>query len=78
MKTVAEKTVTAKLEIQVNGDPRSLEHGTTVLGLITDAGLDPRLVAVEHNGEILPRERYQATALEAGDRIEIVRFVQGG
>ena len=37
-----------------------------------------RMVAVERNGEIVPRPRWAETAIADGDRIEIVRFVQGG
>lgn len=62
----------------VNGEPRDLPTGTTVAGLLESLGRHPRTVAVEHNGEILPRQRYAATRLEAGDRVEVVHFVQGG
>jgi thiamine biosynthesis protein ThiS len=50
----------------------------TVGDPLTDLGRHPRTVAVEHNGAILPRHRYDATPLAAGDRIEIVGVVQGG
>ena len=46
--------------------------------LLEDLGLHPRGVAVEYNGEILKRARYPDTRLGHGDRLEIVRFVQGG
>ncbi|HEV7516205.1 MAG TPA: sulfur carrier protein ThiS, partial [Thermoanaerobaculia bacterium] len=38
----------------------------------------PRTVAVELNGDILPRDEYGARPLRAGDRLEVVHFVQGG
>jgi thiamine biosynthesis protein ThiS len=46
--------------------------------LLAELGRHPRTVAVERNGAILPRERYDGTRLEAGDRLEVVGFVQGG
>ncbi len=66
------------IRVKVNGEARELADGTTVLGLLAAAGRDPRTVAVERNGEILPRERYAKTVLLAGDVLEIVHFVQGG
>ena len=68
----------AEVEIRVNGEPRRLPAGSTVEDLVRSVGRDPRTVAVEYNGEILRRAGYGSTPLEAGDRIEIVHFVQGG
>lgn len=64
--------------ILVNGEPREVEQGATVLDLLTEMGRHPRTVAVEHNRDILPRDRYAATSLRDDDRLEIVGFVQGG
>ncbi|HXU44410.1 MAG TPA: sulfur carrier protein ThiS [Thermoanaerobaculia bacterium] len=66
------------LEIFVNGERAEVSAGATVLDLLARLGRDPRTVAVEHNGEILPRGEYAAAPLRAGDRLEIVHFVQGG
>jgi thiamine biosynthesis protein ThiS len=66
------------ISIQVNGDPRLVEPGWTILDLLGSVARDPRTVAVEHNGCILPRARYGETSLLEGDRLEIVHFVQGG
>ncbi len=65
------------LEVEVNGERRTLAAGTTVDALVRRLGRDPRTVAVELNGEILPRARY-AAELADGDRVEVVHFVQGG
>jgi len=64
--------------IVVNGDERPLESGATIGNLLEEIGLDPRAVAVELNGSVLRRDRLAATVLADGDRLEIVRFVQGG
>ena len=66
------------IPIELNGEAADVAPGETVAGLLARLGRDPRTVAVEHNGAILKRERYGATVLEAGDRLEIVAFVQGG
>ena len=66
------------LRVEVNGDPRQVAEGSTVSSLLGELGLHPRGVAVEYNGEILKRASYPDTRLAQGDRLEIVRFVQGG
>jgi len=65
-------------EIVLNGESRELPGGATVLDLLAGLGRDPRTVAVERNGEIVRRPDYGATILAAGDRLEVVHFVQGG
>ncbi|HVS15320.1 MAG TPA: sulfur carrier protein ThiS [Thermoanaerobaculia bacterium] len=64
--------------IVVNGDPLEIAPGSTVLGLLEALDRDPRTVAIELNGEVLPRRVFAEVELGAGDRIEVVRFVQGG
>lgn len=64
--------------VQVNGNRRRVPLGSTVADLIASLGRDPRAVAVELNGSIVPRERYARVSLQEGDRVEIVQFVQGG
>jgi thiamine biosynthesis protein ThiS len=67
-----------RLALVLNGEPYEVAEDATVLDLVTSLGRDPRGVAVERNGELLPRAAYAATRLAAGDRIEMVHFVQGG
>lgn len=64
--------------IRVNGDELLAVPNETIAGLIERLGRDPRLVAVERNGDVVPRRRWAEVGVEAGDRIEIVSFVQGG
>jgi thiamine biosynthesis protein ThiS len=68
----------ATFEIVLNGELHRLPAGATLLDLVTGLGRDPRTVAVERNGEIVRRAEYAATMLAAGDRLEVVHFVQGG
>ncbi len=66
------------MRLTINGEARELSAPTDVAGLVVGLGLDPRKVAVERNLEIVPRSLYAQTALEDGDRIEIVHFIGGG
>ncbi len=66
------------IRVTVNGEGREVPEGISVAGLLALIGLDGRKVAVERNEEIVPRSTYAATALAAGDRIEIVHFIGGG
>jgi thiamine biosynthesis protein ThiS len=66
------------ISITVNGEPRQLRVPATVADLLAQIGLDMRKVAVERNLEIVPRSTYAATALAAGDQLEIVHFIGGG
>jgi sulfur carrier protein len=68
----------ARVRIVVNGEERAVAAGTTAAELVREVGLDPRAVAVERNGGIVPRAELADTLLLSGDRLEIVRFVQGG
>ncbi len=66
------------MDIQLNGDALSLENAATVLDLLQQQGLAGRRVAVEINGEIVPRGRHADTRLQDGDRVEIVHALGGG
>jgi thiamine biosynthesis protein ThiS len=68
----------ARISIVVNGEPREIASGASVADFLASIGRDPRTVAIEVNGDILPRARYAERPLAAGDRIEVVHFVQGG
>jgi sulfur carrier protein len=50
----------------------------TVADLVRDMNLEGKRIAVEMNGEIVPKSRHAATPVAAGDRIEIVAAVGGG
>lgn len=68
----------ATVAIVVNGEERRVRPTATLADLVAEIARHPQAVAVEHNGEIVRRPDYAATALHPGDRIEIVHFVQGG
>jgi sulfur carrier protein len=66
------------MEIRVNGESRALASPLSVAGLLREMGLEGRRVAVERNGEIVPKSLHAATRLADGDRLEIVVAVGGG
>lgn len=70
--------MTDRIEVQVNGDAKNCQPQTALPIFLENIGLNPRLVAVEYNGEILHRQLWQETTLQAGDRLEIVTIVGGG
>lgn len=63
--------------ITLNGDPRRT-HAATIADLVRELELAPEKVAVERNGEIVPRSTLEDAPLGDGDRLEIVHFVGGG
>ena len=67
----------ASLTLTVNGESRRTTSGT-VAALVRELELDPRKVAVERNGEIVPRSTLEDAPLADGDVLEIVHFVGGG
>lgn len=66
------------IELSVNGQPRQVPPGASVSQLLDTLSLAGKRVAVERNGEIVPRSLHADTALAAGDRLEIVVAVGGG
>jgi sulfur carrier protein len=70
---------TAAATIQVNGKVESLA-GSTIAALLDDReiGANARGIAVALNGAVVPRAAWRQMTLSAGDRVEIVRVLQGG
>jgi len=66
------------LQVIINGQQERLAAGLTVLGLLESRQLAGKRVAVERNGEIVPKGRHAETLLDDGDRLEIVVAVGGG
>lgn len=69
------------LQLELNGQRRefaTLQPGDALSALIEVLELKGDRIAVERNGEIVPRSEWPATALAAHDRLEVVHFVGGG
>jgi sulfur carrier protein len=66
------------MQVIVNGTPHPVPDGTTVAQLLERMALAGRRIAVERNGEIVPRSRHPEEPLAEGDHLEIVVAVGGG
>ena len=69
---------TGQITLQVNGESRTCSPQTQLPQMLEQLGLNPRLIAVEYNGEILHRQFWSETQMQEGDTIEIVTIVGGG
>ena len=75
------RVTTASISIVLNGEPRDVSASggsATVAVLISELDLGDRRVAVEVNGNVIPRTDHSAHALSTGDNVEVVTFVGGG
>jgi thiazole synthase len=70
--------MSAEISLVVNGEPRRFAAGGTIAALVASLELNPLKVAVERNGEIVPRSTLGEVVLAEGDALEIVHFVGGG
>ena len=66
------------IELLVNGEARSFSAPLTLGQLVETLDLTGKRIAIERNGEIVPRSRHAETPLATGDRLEIVVAVGGG
>jgi thiamine biosynthesis protein ThiS len=66
------------VQITLNGERFELDQPLSVTALLARLEIDPRRVAVEHNLEIIKRQRFPDVVVNEGDTVEIVNFVGGG
>ncbi|MFC3105919.1 sulfur carrier protein ThiS [Salinisphaera aquimarina] len=66
------------MQITVNGAPRECAQPLTLAQFLADLGYADQRIAVEHNGEIVPREQHENTQINPQDRLEIVHAIGGG
>lgn len=66
------------MELMVNGKKLEVAEGATITALLEQLNINPLRVAVQLNLEVIKRERYEKTALNEGDRLEIITFMAGG
>ncbi|WP_124948649.1 sulfur carrier protein ThiS [Sulfuriferula thiophila] len=66
------------IELSINGTSKQLQAAHTVAELITELELTGKRIAIECNGEIVPRSLFATTPLHNGDQLEIVVAVGGG
>ncbi len=66
------------INVSINGTTRQLPDSTGVAALIEEMGLTGKRIALERNGEIVPRSLFAAQQLADGDKLEVVVAVGGG
>ena len=66
------------ITVSINGTARQLSDTTIVAALIEEMGLTGKRIALERNGEIVPRSLFAAQQLADGDKLEVVVAVGGG
>ena len=66
------------MELTINGEKRHIESAATVADLLSALGLEGKRIAVEKNGEIVPKSTHAQTPIAVTDKIEIVVAVGGG
>ena len=66
------------ISIRLNGKPRSFDAEVSIPELLRQLDINPRLVAVAINGEVIPKKSFDATTIRDADTVEIVRAVGGG
>ena len=66
------------MDVVINGEPKQITAGVTLLELLNELELDPRAVVVEHNRKIVRRVGLSDVTVHDGDAIELVHFVGGG
>ncbi len=67
-----------KIQVQVNGKEREVQSGLSVHELVESLELNPLLIVVELNREILSRDQFKDIQISEGDTVELVHFVGGG
>ena len=66
------------ITVNINGATRQLPDTASVAALIADMGLTGKRIALERNGEIVPRSLFATQRLTNGDKLEVVVAVGGG
>ncbi|HEV2014300.1 MAG TPA: sulfur carrier protein ThiS [Candidatus Dormibacteraeota bacterium] len=68
----------SEVTVTLNGKPRQVPEGLSLLELLKQLDVQPSRVVVEHNREIRRRDDFEKTQVHAGDELELVYFVGGG
>jgi sulfur carrier protein len=65
------------MEITVNGKLEKVSS-VNIAAYIRAKDMNPEALVVEHNGRVIPQEKWDQTSLRQGDRLELLSFVGGG
>ncbi len=66
------------IDVKINGTKEEIEPDTTIAELLKAKEVRPEMVAVEINGELVPKGQYEKLSLGAGDKMEFLHYMAGG
>ncbi len=66
------------IDVQINGENEKIEAATTVAQVLEAKNVRPEMVAVEINGELVPKGKYGELELGTGDKMEFLHYMAGG
>lgn len=66
------------IEVFINGEKQMIREGMSMLEVLKERDVEPQMVAVEVNGELVDRENYETLAIGPGDKIEYLFYMAGG
>ena len=66
------------ITVTLNGESRSFDASLSLQDWLDQLSIDSRYLAVELNGQIIPKSTYASVKVDDGDVVELVRFVGGG
>lgn len=66
------------MHLTINGEPRDTAEDIGLEDLIRSLGIEPKMIAVQHNDTIIDRKEFARVRLRDGDRLELIRIVGGG
>lgn len=72
------RKTTTLISVTINGESRAFDRAPTCAELLSVLQLAGKRIAIERNGDIVPRSQFDACVLQDGDRLEIVAAVGGG
>ena len=74
---VISHTMEQTMQITINGKPEELQAGT-IMDVLKHKDIDPHMVAVELNTQIVERDRLDTTTVQDGDKVEFLFYMGGG
>ena len=66
------------IDVKINGTIETIEPSTTIAEVLESKDVRPEMVAVEINGELVPKGQYEKLPLAAGDKMEFLHYMAGG
>ena len=66
------------IRVTINGEEQEITDSTPLQEYVSSLGVNPKMIAIAYNGEVLRRDEWAEVTLSEGDSLEVVRAVGGG